>query len=154
KTDLQTSLQGDGDQLFKRMELFTKARDNQGTLILQQGADGQGEEFFQVAVPLGTLDQLQAQAQEHMAAVWRIPLVKLLGISPHGLNATAEPEIRVFYDHIHAFQESFFRIPLTTIFNFAQLSTLGAIDDDLTFSFEPLWSLDEKSEAETRKVET
>lgn len=153
KTDLQTSLQSDGDQLFKRIELFNQLRDNNGMMVLQQGAEGQDEEFWNVAVPLGTLDKLQAQAQEHMAAVSRIPLVKLLGISPSGLNATAEPEIRVFYDHILAYQEKFFRPSLTTIFHFAQLSALGKIDPDLTFVFEPLWSLDEKSEAETRKTE-
>lgn len=154
KTDLQTSLQGDGDELFKRVELFNKFRDNQGLMLLQQGAEGAGEEFWNVAVPLGTLDNLQAQAQEHMAAVSRIPLVKLLGISPHGLNATAEPEIRIFYDHILAYQEKFFRPSLTTIFRFSQLSVFGKVDPDLTFAFEPLWSLDEKSEAETRKAET
>jgi phage-related protein (TIGR01555 family) len=151
KTDLQTSLQNDGDQLFKRVQLFNQFRDNQGLMLTQNGPEGAAEDFWNVAVPLGTLDKLQAQAQEHMAAVARIPLVKLLGISPTGLNATAEPEIRVFYDHILAYQEAFFRPPLTTIFRFAQLSTLGAVDPDLTVEFEPLWALDEKGEAELRK---
>ncbi|WP_241502645.1 anti-CBASS protein Acb1 family protein [Bombella intestini] len=33
-------------------------------------------------------------------------LVKLFGITPNGLNASSEGEIRVFYDEIAAFQEN------------------------------------------------
>ncbi|MBV8921489.1 anti-CBASS protein Acb1 family protein, partial [Bradyrhizobium sp.] len=101
---------------------------------------------------LASLDQLQAQAQEHMASVSRIPLVKLLGISPHGLNATAEPELRAFYDSIHAFQKKFFSPNLDRIFRFAQINIWGKVDPDLSYEYEPLWSLDEKAAAEVRKI--
>jgi hypothetical protein len=58
--------------------------------------------------PRWALSMLQAQAQEQMAAVSSIPLVKLLGIAPTGLNASSDGEIRVFYDYIHALQQSIF----------------------------------------------
>ena len=85
--------------------LFNFLKDNGGTLLI----DKETEDYHNVQTSLGTLDQLQAQAQEHLAAIARIPLVKLLGISPHGLNPSAEGEIRAFYDWIAAFQEHFFR---------------------------------------------
>jgi uncharacterized protein len=76
KTDLSNFLAAGGDELFKRLVLFNRNRDNQGLLVL----DKNNEDYFNVSTPLGTLDQLQAQAQEHMASVSRIPLVKLLGM--------------------------------------------------------------------------
>jgi hypothetical protein len=152
KTDLNAMLAPGARQgLFDRIDLFNDLRNNRGLMVMQQGGDT-GEEFFQFNTPLGTLDMLQAQAQEQMASVSSIPLVFLLGISPHGLNASSEGEIRAFYDYIHSFQMKFFHAPLTTIIDFIQLKLWGAIDDDITFSFEPLWSLDEKGVAEVQKI--
>jgi phage-related protein (TIGR01555 family) len=148
-TNLGESLTPGGDDLFKRADLFNNLRDNRGLMMI----DKDSEEFANVSAQLGTLDALQAQAQEHMAAVSRIPLVKLLGISPHGLNATAEPEIRTFYDSIHALQEKFFSPNLTRVFHFAQLNIWGRVDPDLHYVYEPLWSLDEKAAAEVKKLE-
>lgn len=148
-TNLAETLTPGGEQLFARAELFNNIRDNRGLMML----DKDSEAFANVSAPLGTLDALQAQAQEHMASVSRIPLVKLLGISPHGLNATAEPELRAFYDSIHARQEQFFTPNLRRIIAFAQLNIWGKVDPDITFAYEPLWSLDEKAAAEVRKID-
>jgi phage-related protein (TIGR01555 family) len=152
KTDLAANLSAAGDALFERIELFTTLRRNSGTMVLQNGDAGTAEEFFNVSTPLGTLDHLQAQAQEHMAAVSRIPLVKLLGITPSGLNATDEGQIRSFYDWIAAYQEMLFRKPLTTVLDFIQLSLWGEVDRDITFKFKPLWQLDEAGAAAVEKT--
>jgi phage-related protein (TIGR01555 family) len=155
KVDMASALAADGgDGLFRRIDLFTNLRDNRNTMVLNKavGSDP-AEEFFNVSTPLGTLDVLQAQTQEHMAAVSGIPLVKLLGISPAGLNASSEGEIRTFYDMIHAYQEKFFGTHLRTVIDLIQLSEFGDVDEDIHVSFEPLWSLDEKEAAEVRLVE-
>jgi len=151
KIDLIEALQavvGTNGDLFKRLELFTTLRDNRGTMVLNKD-----EEFFNVSTPLSTLDALQAQTQEHMAAVSGIPIVKLLGIQPAGLNASSEGEIRSFYDWIHSYQEHLFRERLQTVINFVQLSKFGEVDSDIGFEFEALWSLDEKAQAEVRKID-
>jgi hypothetical protein len=131
-----------------RAQLFNELRDNLGVMLIDTS-----EEFSNVSAQLGSLDALQAQSQEHMASIPGIPLVKLFGISPHGLNASSEGEIRVFYDWIHAFQDVLFRPNLMTIFNIVQLNEFGQIDPDISFDFEPLWSLSEKEVAEVRKTE-
>jgi phage-related protein (TIGR01555 family) len=134
---------------FERIELFNNTRDNRGLMVLDKDA----ETFANVTTPLGGLDTLQAQAQEHMASVSGIPLVKLLGIQPAGLNASSEGEIRTFYDWIEAYQQKFFGAQLRYIMNIVMLSEFGAIDEDIVFQFEPLWSLDDKEKADLRKVE-
>ncbi|AQH01672.1 hypothetical protein A9R05_23080 [Burkholderia sp. KK1] len=70
-----------------------------------------------VSAPLGSLDRLQAQSLEHMAAVTGIPLIVMLGITPSGLNATSEGELRTFYAWIEAQQEALFIAPLSRLLN-------------------------------------
>ncbi len=153
QTDLSSVLQvgggGDTSDLFNRLDVFNQLRDNRGVFAIDKDA----EDFKNVSAPLSSLDQLQAQAQEHMAAVSRIPLVKLLGISPHGLNASSEGELKAFYDTISAYQESFLRPNLTKVINFAMMNLWGEVDEDIVFKFEPLEALDAKEEAEVRKIE-
>ena len=148
-TNLTESLNADGDQLFKRLAIFDRCRDNNGVMAL----DKDTEEFFNVAVPLGGLDALQAQAQEHMCSVTRIPVVKLLGIQPSGLNASSEGELTTFSDMISAAQEAYFRTPLNTVLGFVMLSELGDVDEDITFEFQPLEEMNEKELAEIEKIE-
>lgn len=139
---------GDGSVL-DRLELFNLIRTNSGSMAL----DKDTEEFFNISTPLGTLDALQAQAQEQMAAVWNIPVAILLGLQPKGLNASSEAEVRIFYDFIGASQENIFRDPLTTVLQLIQLSLYNEIDPEITFKFEPLWALSEKERAEVKKLE-
>ncbi len=156
KTDMGSALEGgEGAEMFNRAKLFTQLRDNRNLLLI----DKEAEEFFQFNVPLSGLDALQAQAQEQMASVASIPLVKLLGITPAGLNASADPEIRAFYDYLAGLQENIFRDPLKVVIDVIQLSTFGDIDPDINFKFVELWQMSalelaqiRKSDAETDNV--
>lgn len=150
KTDMMAMLSGadDSDQLIKRAALFNQARDNRGLMMV----DKEAEEFFNISVPLGGLDKLQAQAQEQMASVFAIPLVVLLGITPSGLNASSDGEIRVFYDFINAFQQHLFGHSLDRLIKLMQLSLFGEIDDDIGFEFLPLWQPTETDQATIRKI--
>lgn len=134
---------GTADNLVNRIDMFVGMRDNRGFMAL-----GEKEEFFNVSTPLGTLDKLQAQAQEQIASVCGIPLVKLLGVTPSGLNASSDGEVRVFYDYIKAYQEKLFGDNLKRVIGFVQLSEFGEIDDDIGFEFEPLWQMSEIEKAD------
>jgi uncharacterized protein len=148
-TDLGDILNmGTGQQIFNRADLFNKARDNRGVFLINKAS----EELTNVAVPLGTLDALQAQSQEHMAAVNGIPLIILFGITPTGLNATADPELKEFARTILASQEDFLRPPITRVIRMIQVAKWGGWDPEITFKFEPLMPEDMKELAETGKI--
>ncbi len=150
KTNMANVLVGDddaGDDLMARAELFSAMRDNQGLMLL----DNETEEFFQQAIPLTTLDKLQAQSQEHMASVSSTPLSILLGITPSGLNASNDGEIRTYYDYIAAMQQLLFFDNLTKVFHIIQLNRFGVIDPDIGFEFVSLWQMDTKEMAACRK---
>lgn len=150
-TDMAATLQ-DGDSgvgLDDRLRLFTLMMKNRGVMA----TDSEAEALTNISAPLGTLDHLQAQAQEHMAAPARIPLVKLFGITPSGLNATSEGEIRTFYDSIHGMQERVLYKPLKCAIDLIQLSEFGSIDPELTSRFLPLYELDEAAQAVVRQTD-
>lgn len=149
-TNMASILSGDsGDDVFNRVDVFNRMRTNRGTWAI----DKESEDFRFENVPLSGLDALQNQSLEQLCVVPGIPLVKYTGIAPSGLNATAEGEIRVFYDEMHSAQESVFRDPLQQCLEVIQLSEFGEIDPDITFSFVPLWQMSEKELAEVRKYD-
>lgn len=152
KTNMGDVLTGAGaDQLALRADLYNATKDNKGLLFLDNSDPTSPEEFFQFNVNLSSLDKLQAQAQEHQAAPSHLPLVKLLGISPAGLNASAEPELDVFYDFVSAEQIANYKTPLTQIIKIIQLDVWGEIDDAIGFEFESLKQLDGTALAAIRK---
>ncbi len=147
---LAASLSAGGDLVYRRAEIFNNMVNNSGLMLL----DSTNEEFFEVATPLGGLHELQAQSQEHMASVSRIPLVKLLGITPSGLNTSTEGEIRAFYDWIASFQEHLFRKHLHAVIGFLMLGLWGEVDHGIKFEFRSLWQLDEAARLSVEKVKT
>lgn len=149
-TDLSDTLSGGGDQLDIRADLFNNYRDNRNLMLVNKAS----EEVKNVVTPLGTLDALQAQSQEHMASVSRIPLVKLLGIQPAGLNASSEGELITFEDMIRAYQKGFFGEPLNRVLWFVQLSLFGEVDPTITVEFNPLRQMTEKERGEIDKNES
>ena len=85
-----------------------------------------------------------------MCSVSRMPAIVLTGISPSGLNASSDGEIRIFYDWIAAQQEAFWREPLETILKAVQLSLFGEIDADIGLAFVPLFQMTPTEEADIR----
>lgn len=153
KTDMSAILGGsdDGDtNIMLRAELYNRLRDNRGLMLLSKDE----EEFFQFNTPLSGLDALLAQSQEQMAAPSHTPLVKLLGITPSGLNASTEGEIAVYYDHIRAMQENLLRDPLDKLLKLVQLHLFGKVNDNITFDFVPLRQMSETELSTIRKSDT
>lgn len=153
KTFLKTNMAqvlngGDGGDLFDRVDMYVNMQSNLGMGVM----DFDTEDVVQVNTPLSGLSELQAQSQEHMCSVSRIPAMILTGISPSGLNASSEGEIRAFYDWIGATQEAYYYHPIDTCLKVIQLHLWGEIDDSITFKFKSLWQISPKEEAEIREI--
>src|SRR5690554_1451628 len=140
---------GDGD-LWLRVGLFNKYRDNSNTMLL----DKESEEISQINTPLTALPELLTKSQEQMAAPSHTPLVKLLGITPSGLNANNDGEIRVYYDFIMAQNEAHIRPIIERISTLLQLSMFGEVDNSIVWEFNPLYQLDAKELAEVQEIKS
>jgi uncharacterized protein len=138
---------GGSEALEARAEVYTSLHTNDGLFV----GDKDSEEIKNVAVPLGTLDKLQAQAQEQISSAAGIPLIVLLKVTPTGLNVSSEGELRAFYAEIRGYQERVLRTPLMTVLNLLQLNLDGVIDDTMGFDFIDLWEPDAEALARIRK---
>lgn len=149
KTNMGAQLAGDAwDVIYERAKSFNELRDNKGLMMLDQDS----EALEQINTPLSGLDALQAQSQEQIASISGIPLVKLLGTQPAGLNASSDGEIRVFYDKVGASQQDNLRPCIDRALKVIQLHLFGEIDPEITFEFVPLYQLTEKEAADLQKV--
>ena len=150
RTDMSATLAGgECADLFRRVDLANETRDNRSMWV----TDKDSEELDNIAVPLSGLHELQAQAQEQLASVARIPLSVYLQITPTGLNATNDGETRNFYADVHSLQEKNIRPGLVTILKAVQLSLFGKLIDDMDFEFLPLWEMSDKDKADIRKAD-
>lgn len=149
-TDMGDMLTGGmGAQMDARARLFGKIRSNFALTILNKDT----EELGAVNIPLSGLSDLQAQAQEHMAAPSHIPLVKMTGATPAGLNASSEGEIQVWYDFVMSWNGKLLGNHLKTVIDLIQLNEFGEIDDALSHRFIPLSAPTVKELAEIRKAD-
>lgn len=148
-TDMSQILnEGGAEDLYRRMEIFNLGRDNHGVNAINK----ETEEFDNVSAPIAGLDKLQAQAQEQMCAPAGVPLVYMTGITPAGLNASSDGEIRVFKDNCASNQEIYTPV-ISKILNIAQLSLFGEIDPEIGFMWEPLYTMSEVEISTVRKTE-
>ena len=78
----------------------------------------------------------------------RIPVTKLFGRAPAGLNATGESDLRNYYDYVDTLRESKLKSVLERILPVLCMSVWGAVPDALDIQFPPLWTPTAKEAAE------
>lgn len=133
--------------LSYRAGMFNKHKSNDGLMLL----DKESEQIEQINTPLTGIPDLYRQSQEMMAAPSHTPLVKLLGLTPSGLNASSDGEIRVYYDYIMAQNEAHVRPVISWISKIVQLSLFGDIDEGIEWEFNPLYQLSDQEIAEINR---
>lgn len=116
--------------------------------------DKDAEAIERLNMDFGGLNQILSDFMHLCASASGIPATKLLGGNlsgrgSSGLGASAESDVRNFYDSIKSYQEESIRPQLEEFDKILIKSTLGEIPEDFNFEFMPLWQLSEKDRAET-----
>lgn len=112
--------------------------------------DAEGEEFERKQTPITGLPEMMQQFATRLAAAAQMPVTKLMGVSPGGMNATGESDTRGWYDVIGSMQERKLKRPIETAVKVA-FRALG-IDEPKNWyiKFHPLWQPTEQEQATTR----
>lgn len=145
-----------GDALVgiaKRVELMRKWQGIEGMTLLDKLDDFAAHETSGFT---GIADVLVHFA-EQLSGALQIPLVRLMGQSPAGLNSTGESDLRTYYDNILQRQEKSLRDGMNSVLRILGRSLGINLEDNFNFNFNPLWQLneDEKStvaDRDTRMV--
>jgi len=119
--------------------------------------DADMEDATRMGAQISGLPEMMQQASLRLAQAARMPVTLLMGQSPAGMNATGASDIQLFYDQIRAMQKAELADPinriLTLLFASQNGPTKGVTPDNWSFEFNALWQLDDKQEAETRKLQ-
>jgi phage-related protein (TIGR01555 family) len=84
---------------------------------------------------------------QQISGAIQMPLVRLFGQSPAGLNSTGESDLRTYYDGIRANQHREMKVPVTVVYKMLA-ATLGIkVPDDYGIKFRPLWILSDSDRA-------
>lgn len=75
-----------------------------------------------------------------LSGAYRIPVTKLFGRSPAGMNATGESDLRNYYDYVDTLREAKLRPILEKLLPVLAMSAWGAVPDGLDITFPPLWT--------------
>jgi phage-related protein (TIGR01555 family) len=114
--------------------------------------DADGEEYKRESSNVTGLPDLLDKFANKLAGDVEIPVTRLMGQSPAGLNATGNADIRFFYDQIKAKQTKVLRKPLNTIVDLAARALKIKLPERWSIKFKPLWQLDEVQQATIRKT--
>lgn len=134
-----------GDQLAGIVEMVHSMRRFQGVegiTLLDKNDEFEGNEGGGRGMA-GLADVLMAFGQQLSGAL-QVPLVRLFGQSPAGLNSSGESDLRTYYDGIKQKQEADLRIPMSRIIRAVAASRGIQLDEGFGFQFRPLWQLTEE----------
>jgi len=107
----------------------------------------------QASVFSGMSDVLLQLAQ-HISGAWQIPLVRLLGQSPAGLNSTGDSDLKTYYDGIRQRQVLHLLVMITIIYRCIAQSLRIDVGDGFTVNFKPLWQMSEPEKSEVAERDT
>lgn len=125
-----TTLSGN---LKSRVALYERGLNNTAIGVLAQD-----EEFEQLRFSMAELKDILQQQAEFISLMTRIPVTKLFGQSPGGMNATGEYDAANFHESISTTQEKDIRPMLKYMLDILQVNTFGVVDKSINFVFNPL----------------
>lgn len=117
-------------------------------LDLEDDFEVQGHQAFS-----GLSDAL-VQFGQQLSGALQIPLVRLFGQSPAGLNSTGESDLRMFYDHIKQEQQKHLHHGVTLMYRCAAASEGIALPKNFAIAFRSLWELSDGDKATNAKTVT
>ncbi len=136
------------DTLLKNIEAIRKLQSTEGLTVID--AD---DEMEYTSYTFAGLPETIQQFGQQIAGALQVPLVRLFGQSPGGLNATGESDLRIYYDGINKDQEARLRSPITKLVEIVYRSTLGKdMPDGFNFQFSPLWQKTDEEKGAYAKV--
>lgn len=112
------------------------------------------DDFQNVTNKFEGLDDVYESFMMDVSGAAQIPVTKLFGRSPAGMNATGESDMRNYYDVIENNQESHLRPVLEKLLPVMCMSTFGMIPDDIDFSFNPIETPNDEDLGNTVKWKT
>jgi len=131
------------DGLASQIDFIRRFQSNEGLTLMDSE-----DEFEAHQYSFSGLNDVLLQFGQQLSGAMDIPLVRLFGQSPAGLNATGESDLRNYYDSIKQQQERKLRRAVETIYNVLYRSEFGQEPPaNMAIKFKPLWQMSDTDKA-------
>jgi phage-related protein (TIGR01555 family) len=134
-------------KLIERYTLAATAKGINGTLMLDKE-----EEYETKTASFATLPDVLDRFMQIASGAADIPMTRLFGQSPAGMNATGESDLRNYYDRLSSMQELEMEPAMARMDECIIRSATGARDKAIHYTWAPLWGMSEKERAEVFKT--
>ncbi|HDG7211723.1 DUF1073 domain-containing protein [Acinetobacter nosocomialis] len=135
------------EALVKQINMIRQWQSNEGLTLMDADDTYEAHQYN-----FSGLDNILLQFGQQISGATGIPLVRLFGQSPAGLNSTGDSDLSNYYDNINQQQEGRLRTPLQILYAVLHLSVLGKpLPDSFSFKFASLWQLDDEKKANVAK---
>ncbi len=134
--------------ILKRFQLAEIGKGINGTLI-HDSEETLGQKTASFASLPDVLDRFMQLA----SGAADIPMTRLLGQAPAGLNATGESDMRNYYDRVAAMQTLEITPAMQVLDECLIQSALGARPEEVHFTWNSLWQITDKERADIGKVQ-
>jgi len=141
---------GNEELVIKRVEIIQMFKSILNAILLD--AEG-GEDYIRDSASVAGIADLLDRFMMFLSAVSEIPVTRLFGRSPAGMNATGDLDLRNYYDMVSSGQGQKLRKPIQRLIDI--LSDCYGTGREYIFEFNPLYEMtpDEKAEVEKKEAE-
>jgi hypothetical protein len=94
------------------------------------------------------LSEALIQFGQQLGGALQIPLTRLFGQSPIGMNATGESDLRTYYDGIKQQQNRHLLVPVTRMYRAMAISEGINVPEGFALEFKSLWLLSDEAKAQ------
>jgi hypothetical protein len=148
--------QNQADVVRRRMEILDVSRSILRAVVIDADEDHERKTTTLTGIP-----EILREFATRLAAAADMPVTVLMGMSPAGLNATGESDIRFFYDRVAGLQRKKLKPKLEQLLRFVFRArtlgpnkepspTNGQEPDVWSVQFNKLWEPSQKEQIETR----
>ncbi|MDE6998292.1 MAG: DUF1073 domain-containing protein [Oscillospiraceae bacterium] len=130
-------------RFWRTMQAQSVMRSNFGMQLVNKG-----DQIRSAQYTFTGLQEVYESMCLNLSGASRIPVTKLFGRAPAGLNATGESDLRNYYDYVDTLRENTLRPILERVLPVVCMSAWGVVPEDLDIVFPPLWTPSAKEVAE------
>lgn len=129
--------------LIKFVDMMRRFQTNEGITLL----DGKDEVGVMAQPSFAGISDTLVQLGQQISGSLQIPLVRLFGQSPVGMNATGESDLRMYYDGIKQQQQKDLNVPVTTMYVVLARSEGIKLPASFALDFRSLWVLSDEQKS-------
>lgn len=129
--------------LYNTLQAQNWLMSNMGMYLLDKDDDFSTHQYS-----FGGLNDIYESFMLDMAGASQIPVTKLFGRAPAGMNATGESDMQNYYETVQQGQETALAPVIDKLLPIMCMSEFGAIPDDMDYVFNPIRTPNDKEVAD------